>query len=63
VKTRQAAFRHSMPMPWEQMADASAQIVEPEMPTRRAFAQAVFALESLLASLRTEGEVVANACH
>ena len=53
------------PMPWEQMADASVQIVEPEIaPATEETPLAPepsSALESLLASLRTEGEVVAPA--
>ena len=47
----------SSPMPWEQMADASVQIPEPETPpTPEAFS----ALESVLASLRTEDKTVAS---
>ena len=47
----------SSPMPWEQMADASVQIPEPETPpTPEAFS----ALESVLASLRTEDKPVAS---
>lgn len=43
------------PMPWEQMADASVQIPEPETPV----VDGSSALESVLASLRTEEEALA----
>ena len=47
----------SSPMPWEQLADASVQIPEPETPpTPEAFSP----LESVLASLRTEDTTVAS---
>jgi hypothetical protein len=46
------------PMPWEQMADASVQILEPEAP---AAPEPASTLESLLASLRTENDGVASA--
>jgi hypothetical protein len=55
----------SSPMPWEQMGDASVQIVEPEIdhaPDETPLASGLSSdLESILASLRTEGEVVAPA--
>ena len=47
----------SSPMPWEQMADASVQILEPETASTP---QAFSALESVLASLRTEDAPVAS---
>jgi len=47
----------SSPMPWEQMADASVQITEPEPPSAP---EATSALESVLASLRTEDTPVAS---
>jgi hypothetical protein len=53
----------SSPMPWEQMGDASVQIVEPEIaPDETPLASGLSSdLESILASLRTEGEVGAPA--
>jgi hypothetical protein len=47
----------SSPMPWEQMADPSVQITEPEPPSTP---EAFSALESVLASLRTEDTTVAS---
>ena len=54
--TVSSAFSIPWPMPWEQMADASVEILEPESPSLQ---DGFGALESLLASLRTEEATVA----
>ena len=54
-RTSQTPSGIPSPMPWEQMADASVQIVEPEIPPRADFS----ALESLLNTLRADEQAAA----